>query len=124
MSTCTVGALPSCRIDRASTPTAFTICRCVIGLRVSNLLVAEVYSDVYAVLSRMMSLHDGCKHGLVDSGGIAILLPLLASKVDHVRWCVRQVAATHSKIGCAIRRIDEWACNALGCFAYTRHNIF
>ncbi|CAL8470458.1 g10000 [Coccomyxa elongata] len=33
---------------------------------------------------KMMSLHDGCKQGIVDSGGTSILLPLLASKVDHV----------------------------------------
>lgn len=45
---------------------------------------------------RMMSLHDGCKQGIVDSGGTSVLLPLLASKVDHVRWCARQVPAIYS----------------------------
>ena len=38
-----------------------------------------------------MTLHDDCKQGIADCGGIPALLPLLAVKEDTVRWTARQV---------------------------------
>ena len=39
---------------------------------------------------RIMTLHDGCKRLLVDAGAIHVLLPLLATPVNPVRWSIRQ----------------------------------
>ncbi|BDA44496.1 hypothetical protein COCOBI_05-6830 [Coccomyxa sp. Obi] len=56
---------------------------------------------------KMMSLHDDCKQGIVDSGGIPILLPLLASKVDHVRWSARQVLLNAAMLPDLAERLER-----------------
>lgn len=39
---------------------------------------------------RIMTLHDECKRQLVDLGAIPVLLPLLGTSLNPVRWSVRQ----------------------------------
>ena len=77
---------------------------------------------------RIMTLHDDCKRQLADMGAIPVLLPLLATPLNPVRWSIRQVPYHHCGFYRSASRklLRDWcACRStlpwLACRARVQH---